>query len=271
MEIGVDINAELSARELRNVFRENLKILVDPYPSITFVCKQIGVERSKFNRFLNGESFPQPEILQKICNFFKTDARVLLEPLAKLRKSTVDYADAGHLFAFPELKEFFLTGNISKNTAIMPSGFYRCVRHSFIQPQLYYAGITYVYEIDGMKYNKKFVTRRVAKSLGLNPNSRIDREMRGIVIGADSGVVLIDGLRKSRSFTVTFLDHVTLIKKDVLLGYCARTAPEIQGVTSISKLVCEKLPNDFGQIRNACRKAGLIEEKDLPEFYHRFL
>lgn len=271
MEIGVDINAELSARELRNVFRENLKILVDPYPSITFVCKQIGVERSKFNRFLNGESFPQPEILQKICKFFKADARILLEPLAKFRKNTADFTVAGQLFAFPEVEEFFQIGNTSKNTAIMPSGFYKYVRHSFIQPQLYYSGINYIYEIDGMKYSKSYMPRRVAKHLDLNPNSRIDREIRGVVFGADSGVVLIDGLRKSRSFAVTFLDHVTLIKKDVLLGYCARTAPEIQGVTSISKLVCEKLPNDFGQIRNACRKAGLIEEKDLPEFYHRFL
>src|SRR5210317_2441722 len=36
------------------------------------------------NRILNGESFPKPGLMKRICNYFQVDARILLQPLAEL-------------------------------------------------------------------------------------------------------------------------------------------------------------------------------------------
>jgi transcriptional regulator with XRE-family HTH domain len=44
----------------------------------------LGINRTQYNRYLAGEAFPRPDVLHKICCFFKVDARILLEPLEAL-------------------------------------------------------------------------------------------------------------------------------------------------------------------------------------------
>ena len=35
----------------------------------------------KFNRYMSGHSFPKPNVLQQICDYFLVDSRIYLEPL----------------------------------------------------------------------------------------------------------------------------------------------------------------------------------------------
>ena len=44
----------------------------------------LDVNRVQMNRILNGESFPKPGLLKRICDYFSVDARILLQPLAVL-------------------------------------------------------------------------------------------------------------------------------------------------------------------------------------------
>ena len=73
-----------SPAELRSMFGENLRILANDYPSISELSRQLGINRTQFNRYLSGESFPRPDVLWKICDFFEVDARVLLEPVQNI-------------------------------------------------------------------------------------------------------------------------------------------------------------------------------------------
>jgi transcriptional regulator with XRE-family HTH domain len=68
---------------IRTIFGENLRLLSRDYPSVTALSQNLGINRTQFNRYLYGESFPRPDILERICNFFHVDARILLEPLAR--------------------------------------------------------------------------------------------------------------------------------------------------------------------------------------------
>ena len=79
-----------SPAELRAMFGRNLRLLCQPYASVSALCRELGINRTQFNRYLSGESFPRPDILQRICAYFKVDARILLQPLHEVQNSNTD-------------------------------------------------------------------------------------------------------------------------------------------------------------------------------------
>ncbi|WP_254055730.1 helix-turn-helix transcriptional regulator [Ruegeria sp. EL01] len=73
-----------SPAELRAMFGANLRQLTQDYPSVAALCRQLGVNRTQFNRYLFGESVPRADVLDRICRFFDVDARILLKPIADI-------------------------------------------------------------------------------------------------------------------------------------------------------------------------------------------
>ena len=69
-------------------------------PNVSALCRELSLNRTQFNRYLAGESFPWPDILQKICLHFGLDARILLQPLSELKN------DPSNAQAFYGLHEF---------------------------------------------------------------------------------------------------------------------------------------------------------------------
>ena len=63
------------------VFGENLRLLCKTRPSIASVCRDLDINRVQFNRYMSGHSFPKPNVLQQICDYFLVDSRIYLEPL----------------------------------------------------------------------------------------------------------------------------------------------------------------------------------------------
>ena len=55
-------------------FSKNLQLLCSFYKSISEVCRQLGINRSQFNKYLNGSSRPSRNTLHKICNFFGVES-----------------------------------------------------------------------------------------------------------------------------------------------------------------------------------------------------
>lgn len=63
------------------VFGENLRLLCKTRPSIASVCRDLDINRVQFNRYMSSHSFPKPNVLQQICDYFLVDSRIYLEPL----------------------------------------------------------------------------------------------------------------------------------------------------------------------------------------------
>lgn len=59
-------------------FPENLKKLCSVEKSIADVCRNIGINRQQFNKYLNGSSTPSTYNMRKICNYFQIDERILM-------------------------------------------------------------------------------------------------------------------------------------------------------------------------------------------------
>src|SRR5699024_7323279 len=65
-----------SPAQLRSVFGNNLRQLVRSRGSISELARELDLNRTQMNRFLNSASFPRPDVLQRICTVFGVDARV---------------------------------------------------------------------------------------------------------------------------------------------------------------------------------------------------
>lgn len=67
------------------VFGQNLRQLTAQRGSIAGVSAALDISRVQFQRFLKGEAFPKPQVLNRICTYFGVDARILLHPLSDAR------------------------------------------------------------------------------------------------------------------------------------------------------------------------------------------
>ncbi len=72
--------------QLRAVFGQNLRLLCQGHSTISSICRELEINRTQFNRYLSGESFPQPDVLHKICSFFKTDDVFYLSRLTRSKQ-----------------------------------------------------------------------------------------------------------------------------------------------------------------------------------------
>lgn len=78
-------------------FPENLRSLCADYSSIAQVCRDIGLNRQQFNRYLNGGGMPSAHNLRRIANYFEvSEADMFAEPdrLAKIRNRSTQPTEA---------------------------------------------------------------------------------------------------------------------------------------------------------------------------------
>ncbi|ARE39686.1 HigA protein (antitoxin to HigB) [Rhodovulum sp. P5] len=63
------------------IFGENLKDLCQLRESPARVARDLDISRVQMHRYMSGESFPKPNQLKQICDYFGVDARILTERL----------------------------------------------------------------------------------------------------------------------------------------------------------------------------------------------
>ncbi len=129
---------ERGSAELRNVFGSNLRKLARNYPSVSALCRQLGINRTQFNRYLSGESYPRPDVLDQICRFFDVDARILLRPLERIENDNTSpifdvFTHINHADPQAELAEgFYFVETTTPNVSIARLLFVRHIGPSIL-------------------------------------------------------------------------------------------------------------------------------------------
>ncbi|MEO1106399.1 MAG: helix-turn-helix transcriptional regulator [Pseudomonadota bacterium] len=118
-----------SPAELRAMFGSNLRHLARDYPSVSALCRKLGINRTQFNRYLAGESFPRPDVLDRICRFFDVDARIVLSPLGEIPAVTEHPASS-------ILTQFLGSGSEVRGPKNFASGFYAVAESQPSAPQV---------------------------------------------------------------------------------------------------------------------------------------
>ena len=61
-------------------FADNLRLLTNHYKSVAEVCRQLEINRSQFNKYLNASSHPSRHVMQSICDFFGVEEHEIQLP-----------------------------------------------------------------------------------------------------------------------------------------------------------------------------------------------
>ncbi|MFV0515734.1 MAG: helix-turn-helix domain-containing protein [Jhaorihella sp.] len=256
-------NAKKSPVELRNMLGSNLRILARDYPSISELSRQLGINRTQFNRYLSGESFPRPDVLDRICTFFSVDARILLDPVSEIRTR-------GRILNGPILADFLGDGVESLTEELFPSGFYRFSRRSFVNDTQFVVGLVWVYRNGGATYVRGFEASEAMRQQGLPSHAR-SREFRGYAARQEDGLTMIISRRKGMTCSFNYLTRVASFENNYWVGYVTRTVRESVTGTRVARMVYEHLGNDLKKVLPAARGAGFRTAEDLMPFHRRLL
>lgn len=246
------------------MFGANLRHLASAYPSISELARQLDINRTQFNRYLSGESFPRPDILSRICDFFDVDARVLLEPVEELRTTRSGLSG-------PELSAFFgpMAMNVSEDKC--PSGFYLFSRRSFMENQQFVLGVVRIWrDASGDCLVRGFEPREAMRKQGL-PLIQELREFRGLVMTFENGLAMLITRRKALTGSFNFVTRVPSFENNFWAGYIARTLPESAVTMVNTRLVYEYLGPTVQDALPAARRSGFADRDSLPSFHHHLL
>jgi transcriptional regulator with XRE-family HTH domain len=249
--------------ELRSMFGANLRFLAKDYPSISELSRQLGINRTQFNRYLAGESFPRPDVLARICDFFQIDARVLLDPVESISNGSDPFSSAF-------LKDFVGTGsrNLSKET--FPSGYYRFARQSFLDASQFVTCLVWVTREGPNTYIRGYETKEALASQGLPPTQDA-REFRGMILQQEEGVAAVISRRNSMTCSFTYLNRVASFENNFWVGYVTRTMSESATGERAVRIVYEHLGHDLGAALKVARASGYCDASTLSPFDFRLL
>lgn len=252
-----------SPSELRNMFGANLRTLSKQYSSVSELSRQLGINRTQFNRYLSGESFPRPDVLDRICEFFSVDARILLDPVESVDK-------AGMVLNGPVLADFIGRGVNDIPQELFPDGFYRFSRRSFTNNSQFFVGLVNVFRRSGHTYVRGFESREAMREQGLPLDART-REYRGYVVRQEDGIALLISRRKAMSSSFNFLTRVASFENNFWVGYVTRTVRESANSSRATRMVFEHLDKTCHGVLAAARTTGLCSEEELSPFHRRLL
>lgn len=248
----------------RDLFGRNLRQLTQDYPSVSEVCRRIDINRAQFNRYLAGESYPRPDTLDRICRFFGTDARILTHRLEDISAPQPD------LMTHPEIAEFAALHASRVSEDLLPSGFYRFSRQSFLYPEHYIIGLLYVYRRDGWTFIKGSEARQTVVEQGL-PEDRRTRQFKGYMRQLEDGIGAMISRRNAMTCTFNFISPVASLNRNFWHGYAARTVKEEMNSHRAVRMVYEYLGESTELILQTARMAGICALEDIPSFHRRLL
>ena len=252
-----------SPAELRAMFGRNLGLLCQPYASVSALCCDLGINRTQFNRYLSGESFPRPDILQRICGYFKVDARILLQPLHEVQNSNTDVIFRN------EIEDLLTAASSLVNPINFPNGFYRFSRRSFVDDQRFIQGLVFVYRKNKKCFLRGMEAKQAISGQGLASLPKV-REFRVFVIAQEGGIAALVFRRGSMSCSFNFLTLVPSFENNYWLGYSTRNLQEKPTGDRVTRLVYEHLGQNRSAILSTARNAGFCEADDLVP-YHKTL
>lgn len=245
------------------MFGANLRVLSRKYPSVSELSRRLGINRTQFNRYLSGESFPRPDVLDRICTFFNVDARILLYPVDKVKSG-------GGVITGDFLDEYLGVGcrNISED--LFPSGFYRFTRRSFVSEDNYVVGLVYVFRRRSETFIRGFEAKEAMSQQGL-PVSPKAREFRGYVARQEEGLSMMISRHDAMTASFNYLTRVASFENNYWVGYVTRTVAESVTGTRAVRMVYEHLGRRTHDVLAAARKTGFITEEQLLPYHRRLL
>jgi len=243
---------------MKSALSENLGFLCGYYPSIAETCRQIGINRQQFNKYLSGHVRPSRANMRRICNLFGvSEAELLLDP--------VDFQKIFEVRKRP-VTEAALTGPLRHLDAIYRSslsleryvGYYYRYFFAFGYPGLIVKSLLRVSAEDQRYYTKNI---EILREPGNQRSITINKYL-GVMFHLGDRIQLIEyETLQSNSISQSIYYPTYHSRVSRLIGI-QTGAPLRKGRRpGASKVLLEYLGRDINA-RKALRRIGLFEPDD---------
>ncbi len=254
------------------IFGQNLRILCDRRGDQAAASLALGLSRVQFQRYLRGEAFPKPHLLQQICHYFGVDARVVIEPLTPLLQR--------------DMQQWRLGGGQGVDNGFIEAARYACGDHNYFTPSgefpdghyiVWRKSMALAHKVTRLVVAVKTLTQgRVVQGYDLAPWAKgatvlpevtaAQRRYRGMVLRQAVGYsVVFYHAAPSLSISHAYLRPAPYGPDVTLTGYVSLGRSAAPGMNRISPTVWDKVAPGCAALRVACRSSGLLEERDVPE------
>lgn len=232
-------------------FGENLRLLCSRKKSIAQVARDLGINKVQFNRYLNGESYPKPYVLQSICSYFDVNARIMLEPLSEIeaRDPALCLATLSHTLR-------------ALDPTDLPAGFYLATKNSARFPRTvarelwkirHHAGRSTISAYSPPDIHRTFWGETAARM------RRVDAPLYAI----DPGFVSLFPSPGGVSLYFDFWWRPATLPPQVWAGFSAYAAPEDGQSHRAVRFMLEKQPDNIAAILAAARRRGYASAETL--------
>ncbi len=249
-----------STREIYSIFARNLRALVEGRGSVSDQCRALGVNRTQFNRYLSGQASPRPEVLHRICAYFGTDARILLQPLEELIPGA---QDGGHPLALTALARFLDHGLEVLEVRQPPTpGIHRYWQRSSVTKSWANSYTVRVFQQDGATLFRAIEDR--GRDGEPDQPGRKHRDVRGWFMDQDDGLVMQAFQSHGRRISFGFLNFPPMSDNLIYPGVVMVSRPATRQVTRLENCALELLPQGE-ELRPSLRARGGCKVNRLPD------
>ncbi len=177
-----------------SILSQNMVELIGNQHTITSLSRDLNIHRNQLQRYVDGASLPNLDILQRICQFFDVDARILTHRLADLRINSDRALPPSLMEAFDPVPH-----------DLFPDGFYELWSELNDSSRPYCCLLLHVKTIDGVR-----LTKVVRHTLVLGPDGTPNAldgfvTVRGVAVKQAGGVCILDRPDHHTGLTFTAL------------------------------------------------------------------
>ncbi|WP_284165068.1 hypothetical protein [Frigidibacter sp. SD6-1] len=265
------------------VFGSNLRLLCRAHSSQANVANQLDIGKVQFQRYLNSSSFPKPNLLASICDFFGADARILTEPLdaeeARLivQRSKSPRPHRGpHQYAHSEplanaigwaapWQDYF------PQESVLADGNYELWQNSLSQPGMVALSIIKVRSTAGERLVRGFVPRAyfpadLAMSLRSKYPNYNAREYRGVVMDSIEGATILLFYPPPSQWVSHLFMSTNFVGYDgSLSGYISFGRREYPGMGRLGRAYLRPIEPGFRPLMAACRQPTWRDLAEAPQ------
>lgn len=243
-------------------FTANLKLAASYYPSISEMCRKLGINRQQFMKYLAGTSFPSRHNLRRICDFFGFDEYEVLMPHDQFRNIVrLRPARDGDEASMPSgVVDFLADAERHRGVLSKTHGFYYKYYLSFSAPRHILRSLIHIYGSEGTTLYKRL--ERLRRTDRANPPDVY--KYAGIVTVAGDRMHMLDRETITGSeLTQTILYMNYRNRVSVLTGLTIGVSGSDAHEPSASRVVMEYIGRSV-DLRQAIAECRLYPE-DSPE------
>ncbi|AUH32249.1 hypothetical protein CUV01_01510 [Paracoccus tegillarcae] len=252
------------------VFGSNLRKLTALRGSQTAVANDLDISRVQFQRYLRSESFPKPNMLKRICDYFGVDARILTDPLseeqlqlAKAGQYEAKIPAAGTTVMQQAISYCAIDQNYFEPSQELRDGIYSAWRGSYSRPGCAVRQMVQIKTLGLARVVNGFDPRELYPE-HMKVTGRM-REFRGVVLRPEVGfVILYFHADPSRYVSMEHLEHVMVGHTPALAGtiFLGRGAHAKQ--RRMARTFMSRLPDDWSVVMQVARRPMFVDMADVP-------